>query len=151
MSRMKGMVGIRLYPDRAVLEAEVRLYNRTPVPQTFLWWANVAVSVHDRYQAFFPPDVDWVGDHAKRAVSRFPIARGHYYGVDYTTGVDITCYRNIPVPTSYMVLDSEYDFFGGYDHAAKPVSCTWRITTSRRARSSGPGAAASSARPGTGS
>ncbi len=117
MGRMKGMVGIRLHPGRALLEAEVRLYNRTAVPQTFLWWANVAVAVHDDYQAFFPPDVDWVGDHAKRATSRFPIARGHYYGVDYTRGVDLTWYRNIPVPTSYMVLDSGYDFFGGYDHA----------------------------------
>lgn len=117
MGRMKGMVGIRLHPGRALLEAEVRLYNRTPVPQTFLWWANVAVAVHDDYQAFFPPDVDWVGDHAKRATSRFPIARGHYYGVDYSAGVDLRWYRNIPVPTSYMVLDSGYDFFGGYDHA----------------------------------
>jgi tetratricopeptide (TPR) repeat protein len=117
MSRMKGMLGLRLHPGRALLEAEVRLYNRTPTAQTFLWWANVAVSVHDQYQAFFPPDVEWVCDHAKRAVSRFPIARGHYYGVDYTRGVDIRWYRNIPVPTSYMVLHSDYDFFGGYDHA----------------------------------
>jgi len=30
--------------------------------------------------------------------------------------VDITWYKNIPVPTSYMILDSKYDFFGGYDH-----------------------------------
>ncbi|MFN2465328.1 MAG: DUF5107 domain-containing protein, partial [Candidatus Dormibacteria bacterium] len=26
-------------------------------------------------------------------------------------------YKNIPVPTSYMVLHSDFDFFGGYDHA----------------------------------
>ena len=75
--------------------------------------------VHDQYQAFFPPDVDYVADHAKRAVSSFPVARNFYYGVDYTKGVDITWYKNIPVPTSYMVLDSKYDFFGGYDHGKK--------------------------------
>lgn len=119
MNRMKGMVGITLYPGKNVVEARTRLYNRTPFVQTFLWWANVAVRVHDQYQAFFPPDVEYVADHAKRAVSSFPIARNFYYGVDYTKGVDIAWYKNIPVPTSYMVADSKYHFFGGYDHAKK--------------------------------
>lgn len=117
MNRMKGMVGICLYPDKSVIEAKIRLYNRTPFTQTFLWWANVAVPVHEQYQAFFPPDVTFVADHAKRAISRFPVARNFYYGVDYRSGVDISWYRNIPVPTSYMVTRSNYDFFGGYDHA----------------------------------
>ena len=117
MLRMKGMVGISLSPGKAIAEAKVRLYNRTPLPQTFLWWANVAVRVHDRYQAFFPPDVTFVADHAKRAISSFPIARNPYYGVDYRPGTDISWYKNIPVPTSYMVTQSKYDFCGGYDHA----------------------------------
>ena len=117
MLRMKGMVGICLSPGKAIVEAKVQLYNRTPLPQTFLWWANVAVRVHDRYQAFFPPDVTFVADHAKRAISSFPVARNLYYGVDYRPGTDISWYKNIPVPTSYMVTQSKYDFFGGYDHA----------------------------------
>ncbi|HZD51131.1 MAG TPA: DUF5107 domain-containing protein, partial [Silvibacterium sp.] len=107
----------RLAPGSSVVEAKVCLYNRTPLPQTFLWWANVAVRVHDEYQAFFPADVDFVADHAKRAVSSFPIARNSYYGVDYSPGTDISWYKNIPVPTSYMVAESKYDFCGGYDHA----------------------------------
>jgi len=117
MLRMKGMVGIHLSPGKAIVEARVRLYNRTPLPQTFLWWANVAVRVHDDYQAFFPPDVTFVADHAKRAISSFPVARNSYYGVDYRPGTDISWYKNIPVPTSYMVTQSKYDFCGGYDHA----------------------------------
>jgi tetratricopeptide (TPR) repeat protein len=116
MLRMKGMVGICLHPGRSLVEAKVRLYNRTPLAQTFLWWANVAVRVHEQYQAFFPPDVTFVADHAKRAMSSFPIARNEYYGVDYRPGTDISWYKNIPVPTSYMVTESKYDFFGGYDH-----------------------------------
>ena len=116
MLRMKGMVGLCLSPGRAIVEAKVRLYNRTPLAQTFLWWANVAVRVHDQYQSFFPPDVTFVADHAKRAISSFPIARNFYYGVDYRPGTDISWYKNIPVPTSYMVTGSKYDFFGGYDH-----------------------------------
>lgn len=116
MQRMKGMVGICLHPGKSYIEARVRLYNRTPLVQTFLWWANVGIRVHDQYQAFFPPDVTYVADHAKRAVSSFPIARNFYYGVDYRKGADISWYKNIPVPTSYMVTESTFDFFGGYDH-----------------------------------
>jgi tetratricopeptide (TPR) repeat protein len=119
MHRMKGMVGICLQPAKALIEAKVRLYNRTPVTQTFLWWANVGIRVHDQYQAFFPPDVTFVADHAKRAMSSFPVARDFYYGVDYRQGVDISWYKNIPVPTSYMVTESQYDFFGGYDYSAQ--------------------------------
>lgn len=117
MLRMKGMVGICLSPGKALVQAKVRLYNRTPLPQTFLWWANVAVRVHDQYQSFFPPDVTFVADHAKRAITSFPVARDSYYGVNYQPGTDISWYKNIPVPTSYMVTESKYDFFGGYDHA----------------------------------
>jgi tetratricopeptide (TPR) repeat protein len=116
---MKGMVGICLHPAKALVEAKVRLYNRTPFTQTFLWWANVGIRVHDQYQAFFPPDVTFVADHAKRAMSSFPVARNFYYGVDYRQGVDISWYKNIPVPTSYMVTESQYDFFGGYDYDAQ--------------------------------
>lgn len=83
LQRMKGMHGICLHPDQAVLHLKVRAHNRTPFVQTFLWWANVAVRVHEAYQSFFPPDVTWVADHAKRAVVSYPLARGIYYGVDY--------------------------------------------------------------------
>src|ERR1700730_19130110 len=72
MQRMKGMHGVCLYPDRAIVELKVRLYNRTPYQQTFLWWANVAARVHEKYQSFFPPDVRYVADHAKRAITAFP-------------------------------------------------------------------------------
>ncbi len=116
MGRTKGMVGLCLHPGRALLEAKVRLYNRTPLPQSFLWWANVAVAVHEQYQAFFPPEVGWVADHARRAVSEFPVCRGVYYGVDYRPGVDLSWYRHIPVPTSYMAVGAATDFAGGYDH-----------------------------------
>jgi len=83
MSRMKGMHGVCLHPGRACLELKVRAYNRTMLPQTFLWWANVATRVHEAYQSFFPPDVSYVADHARRSMSSYPLAQGRYYGVDY--------------------------------------------------------------------
>jgi tetratricopeptide (TPR) repeat protein len=84
MARMKGMHGICLHPGRAYLELKVRAYNRTPFVQTFLWWANVATEVHEAYQSFFPPDVSYVADHARRSMSEYPLCQGHYYGVNYS-------------------------------------------------------------------
>jgi tetratricopeptide (TPR) repeat protein len=129
LTRMKGMHGVRLRPDRAVVELRVRLYNRTEDVQTFLWWANVAAHANDDYQSFFPTDVHYVADHAKRATTTFPRASGRYYGIDYGArdgdGDRLDWYRNIPVPTSYMCLGSEDDFFGGYDHGAEAGFVHW--------------------------
>lgn len=148
MVRMKGMHGVCLHPDKAFIELKVRAYNRTPFVQTFLWWANVATRVNESYQSFFPPDVHYVADHARRSMSEYPLCNDHYYGVDYgkrgKAGVpkseiprdfvppncggsalvayppnDLSFYANIPVPTSYMCMGSEEDFFGGYDHRAR--------------------------------
>jgi len=83
MCRMKGMHGVCLHPGKSYLELKVRAYNRTPFTQTFLWWANVATRVHEAYQSFFPPDVFYVADHARRSMSEYPLARGFYYGVNY--------------------------------------------------------------------
>lgn len=148
MARMKGMHGICLHPGKALLELKVRAYNRTPLTQSFLWWANVATQVHQSYQSFFPPDVSYVADHARRSMSEYPLAQDHYYGVNYgergRKGIppnempdqylpqhadssklpkyapnDLSYYANIPVPTSYMCMGSKEDFFGGYDYAAE--------------------------------
>jgi tetratricopeptide (TPR) repeat protein len=116
MFRTKGMAGFTLYPGKSYIEIKGKLYNRTPFPQTFLWWANPAVKVNDHYQSVFPPDVYAVFDHGKRDVSSFPIAKGVYYKVDYSPGTDISRYKNIPVPTSYMAITSKYNFIGGYEH-----------------------------------
>jgi len=139
MARMKGMHGVCLRPGKAYVELRVRLHNRTSDTQTFLWWANVATRVHEHYQSFFPHDVEFAADHAKRAITEFPLSQSMYYGVDYpgraAHGVpegeqprmfcpdgsyppnDLSRYANIPVPTSYMIANSAQDFFGGYDHA----------------------------------
>ena len=113
----KGMAEIRLYPGKAYIEIKGQLYNHTEFPQTFLWWANPAVSVNDHTYSVFPPDVNAVMDHGKRAVSTFPIATGEYYKQDYSAGVDISRYKNIKVPTSYMAAHSDFDFIGNYDES----------------------------------
>ena len=119
MFHQKGMAGFTLRPGCAFLEIKGVLYNRTDMPQTFLWWANPAVAVNDEYQSVFPPDINAVFDHGKRAVSSFPIATGTYYKMDYSAGVAISNYKNIKVPTSYMAVNSKYDFEGGYENDTK--------------------------------
>ena len=140
MVHMKGMHGLRLRPGLAMLEVRVRLYNRTTDTQTFLWWANVATRVHELYQSFFPRDAHFAADHAKRALTTYPLSEGTYYGINYGARVydgvpdneqpsqfvpdgsyapnDLGWYANIPVPTSYMIVGSRGDYSGGYDHKA---------------------------------
>lgn len=115
----KGMAAITLYPEKAYIEIKGQLYNPTDLPQTFLWWANPAVPVNDNTYSVFPPDVNAVMDHGKRAVSTFPIATGEYYKADYSAGVDISRYKNVKVPTSYMAAHSDYNFIGNYDEGVE--------------------------------
>lgn len=132
-ARMRGTHGIRLRPGSTLIELRARLHNRTEEPRTFLWWANVAARSHEEYQSFFPTDVHYVADHARRAITAFPRADRPYYGVDYPSLVSaerpdadrIDYYSNIPVPTSYMVLETRDDFFGGYDHRAGAGFVHW--------------------------
>ena len=118
-NRTQGVMGFTVYPGKAYIGIKAKVYNRTPLPQNFLWWANPAVEVNDAYYSVFPPDVSAVFDHGKRDVSSFPIATGTYYKWDYSKGVDISRYKNIPVPTSYMARNSKFDFIGGYDESVE--------------------------------
>jgi len=117
LNRTKGMVGICLAPGKAYVETKVRLYNRTPFPQTFLWWANAGVKINDRYQVIFPPDVHYAVYHVKNPVTTYPIAKGPFtYGLDYGEGTDVSYWANSPQASSFFAAPSRYEFFGGYDH-----------------------------------
>ena len=76
--------------------------------------ANPAVAVNDNTKFIFPPDVNAFFDHGKRDVSKFPMATGIYYKMDSSECVDISRYKNISVPTSYMSYCSDYNFVRGY-------------------------------------
>lgn len=116
MNRMKGMVGVCLYPGKAIVDIKVQLYNRTPYAQTFLWWNNAAVHIHDDYQVVFPPDVHYAVHHARQFVVEYPIAKGTYTWFDLGAGTDLSWYKNVPFASSFFAAESKYEFFGGYDH-----------------------------------
>ena len=122
--RMKGMVGVTIDPGRSYIRAKVRVYNRTAQPQLFMWWANLAVPVNENYRTIFPPDVEWVNDHDRRAVLSWPIAKGVYHTArpfDYGEGTDLSRYDSVKVPSSFLVSQgqSDMDFVAGYDGGLK--------------------------------
>lgn len=119
-NRMKGMAGICIEPGRSYIKAKIRAYNRTDRKQLFMWWANLAVPGIDGYRTIFPPDVEWVNDHDRRAIMSWPIAKGVYHTArpfDYGEGTDLSQYSAIKVPSSFMVSQgqSDMDFVAGYD------------------------------------
>jgi tetratricopeptide (TPR) repeat protein len=114
--RMRWAVGYTLRPGTSYLEAQVRIVNRTPVVETMLCFANVAVSVNDQYQTIFPPSTQLGTFHAKNQFVKWPIADSIYNGEDFTRGVDISWYKNHYDATSVFAWNYTDDFFAGYDH-----------------------------------
>lgn len=120
MNRMKGMAGITVDAGRSYIKAKVRLYNRTALPQLFMWWANLAVPVNNDYRTVFPPDCEYVNDHDRRAVLEWPIAKGVYKTArpyNFGEGTDLSRYDAVKVPSSYLISQgqSDMDYIAGYD------------------------------------
>ncbi|MBQ3088448.1 MAG: DUF5107 domain-containing protein [Clostridia bacterium] len=118
IDRMKGMVGIVLSPDSAYFETRMKLYNRTPLRHSFLWWENAAVPVNEDYRIFFPKDVTYVNFHYLKSRASYPIAGScTFNGIPMKEKRDISWHKNTRQATSYFASASKYDFFGGYDYA----------------------------------
>jgi len=116
--RMKWLIGITLYPGKSYLEATVKLFNRTSVPNSILYWANVAVHVDENFQVIFPPSVELATFHSKIDFSHWPLSNETYRGVDYR-GKDISWWKVHPEGTSFFAWNLQEDFMGGYDHGKK--------------------------------
>ncbi len=114
--RMRWAVGYTLRPGKAYLEAQVRILNRTPVGNTMLLFANLAISANDSYQIIFPPNTQFGVFHAKREFTDWPISHQIYAGDDFTKGVDISWYKNHVGASSVFAWNYQDDFFAGYDH-----------------------------------
>lgn len=114
--RMRWAVGYTLRPGKSYLEASIRIVNRTPVLQSMLCFANVAVSVNDHYQVIFPPGTQYVTHHQKREFTTWPVATTKYGGYDFSKGVDVSWFTNHLAANSMFAWNYEDDFFAGYDH-----------------------------------
>jgi len=116
--RMRWIIGITLYPDKSYMEVTVKTFNRTAIPHSMLYWANVAVHANDDYQVIFPPSVSAATYHSKNDFSHWPISNEVYRGTDYR-GVDLTWWKNHPEPVSFFAWNLQEDFSGGYDHGKR--------------------------------
>ncbi|MBN1998200.1 DUF5107 domain-containing protein, partial [candidate division KSB1 bacterium] len=121
--RMRILVGYTVFPNSSLVEMTIRPQNRTPVVNSFLFWANPSVHVDTTYQVIFPPSVQYVTQHAKREMTTWPIADRRYNRFDYKD-VDISLWKNIGVPSSFFSWDPKEDYFGGYDHG-KQAGTVW--------------------------
>ena len=113
--RMRLYMSITLHPDRSYVEVMVHPYNQSPLAHSFLYFANPAVHVDSTYEVIFPPDVEYVTQHAKREFSEWPISFSHYGGYQYE-GVDISKWKNLPRPVSFFAWSPKSDYFAGYNH-----------------------------------
>jgi tetratricopeptide (TPR) repeat protein len=108
-SRMMWMVGISLYPDRAFVETDIRLFNRTELKKRFYFWTNCAMSAHEEWKWILPASSvrNWEGDLSEaRATLPFPVT---------DDGTDLSLYRSYDRASSVFAHDFRGGFFGGYD------------------------------------
>jgi tetratricopeptide (TPR) repeat protein len=117
--RMRWAIGLTLYPGKSYIETTVRLFNRTPLAHSVLYWANPAVHANPDYQILFPPSTEFATYHAKNQFIRWPLSDTAFNGVDYSRGVDLTWWKNHPSPMSFFAWNYEDDFHVGYDHGKK--------------------------------
>jgi len=113
--RMRWAVGYTLHPGSNVLQCSVRILNRTPMVNTMLCFANVAVNTNENYQIIFPPSTQFVTHHFKREFTTWPIATKPYGGVNWDH-IDVSWYKNHQAANSMFAWNYSDDFFAGYDH-----------------------------------
>jgi len=114
--RMDWTVGVTLFPGKTYMKAAFRMINRTQVPTSMLSFSNVAVHVNDDYQVIYPPSTQFVTYHGKVDFTTWPIATTKYMGADYSSGVDVSWYKNHTTASSMFAWNYKQDFFAGYDH-----------------------------------
>jgi tetratricopeptide (TPR) repeat protein len=105
--RLKWSVGLTLHPNSSLVEAKIKIMNRSPLIQSFLYWANVSVHCGNDYQVIFPPGTQFGTGHSKTHFRRWNI----------DNGTDISWWKNFGSPSSVFAWDFDNDFLAGYDHA----------------------------------
>jgi tetratricopeptide (TPR) repeat protein len=115
--RLRGVIGITLHPGRSYIEVNYRLNNTTDITENFLFWANVAVTANENFRTFWPPSQEIGVFHSNTSFTQWPISHQVYRGIDYTSGVDLTWWKNHPSPVSFFFWQAKEGFIGGYDYA----------------------------------
>ncbi|HEV2424229.1 MAG TPA: DUF5107 domain-containing protein [Terriglobia bacterium] len=99
---MHWEVALTLRPGQGRLEQHVTLFNSTPLPNLYWYWANAAVPATEDMQFVYP--MRKANPHALGEVWTYPVS----HGIDYSR------YKNIRQPTSLFGLQVHRNFFGAY-------------------------------------
>ena len=118
LARMRALVGYTVFPNSSQVKMTIHLWNRTPLTNSFLFWAVPAVHADTNYQVIFPPTVQYITFHGKTWMTTWPIADGLFNGYDFK-GVDVSLWKNTYIPSSFFAWDEKEDYFGGYNYGFK--------------------------------
>ena len=110
---MRWSVGNTVHPGRTWIETRVRLFNCTPVPQAYLYWADCAVRGTPEFTAVIPGGV--ATGHSKHKFYRWP----------GDNGLDLRKWKNAPGGTSYFAWDSQSDYFGSWSPEERGGMAHW--------------------------
>ena len=111
--RLKWDIALSMYPGKSYIEAKFIMQNRTPVMQTFLYWANVSVHANKDYQVQFPPHTEFGTSHSKTQYTDWPVTR-----VGGEDNLDTSWWKNWKGSNSTFAVNYTDDFLSGYDYGA---------------------------------
>lgn len=105
VSNMHWEIALTLRPETARVEQQVTLFNSTPLPHLYLFWANAAVKATDDMQYIYPMR-ETISDDPFAVVASWPVWQG----------VNRSWYKNDPHALAIFARESQRNFFGVYYH-----------------------------------
>ncbi len=120
--RLKWNIALTVFPGKSYVEAKFVMQNRTPIMQSFLYWANVSVHCDENYQVQFPPETLFGTTHSKTNYSNWP-----YAGRTDENGnvIDDSWWGNWPGSNSTFAVNYTDDFLVGYDFGKNAGTAHW--------------------------
>lgn len=103
ISGMEWKVELKLHPDRACLEQQVRLFNPTSRANRFYFWTNAAVAYTDHLRLIYP--FDWGTNNNSGRYEKWP----------WFENFDASRPRDIPYSFETFGKRRKENFFGVYD------------------------------------
>ncbi len=119
--RLKWTIGLTVYPGKSYVEATFKMQNRTPLMQSFLYWANVSVHCNNDYQVQFPPQTVYGTSHSKTSYTDWPY--NTIYGESEPT--DNSWWKNFKGANSTFAVNYSQDYLVGYDFGKNAGTAHW--------------------------
>ena len=119
--RLKWSIGLTMFPGKSYVEATFKIQNRTPMMQTFLYWANVSVHSNMDYQVQFPPQTVYGTSHSKTQYTDWPMNRigGNAEATDNSWWASFTG------SNSTFAVNYAQDYLVGYDFGQDAGTAHW--------------------------